>query len=503
MPGRCRPRHDARPAVAVRSASSTDVAAAASGPRARPGALPRSSACASPRSARMAATSGSPERRRDLGRGEAARCGAAHDQPGGRSAVLGDDGGHPRRCGAGPHVRRHHQNGEVGGCERRDRGFGGIARHVADHRVACPATGIEDRRHRRRGGAVRGPVARQDGQPTRAVNSGAGSAACRALAGTRPAPVPTSGQRRPSRSSAPSTRSTPPPRGSQSTSSARSPLRAARTAVATANTDAPAPPRPPTTASTAPPPPPPSAAWASAATSHGSASGREITCSAPTATACFHASGGGSPETATTTPGRRGSPPSRARPGGGGSSTTIGAPGQLRRSRGGVEGPHDLESGGRGRPQNRVEQLRVGHHHQPAPALVPPRRRRRLLVVPFSAHLLPPRRPARCGPPVKPGVAEAVRTDELLRCGWRKSDVDNRADPADEPAKDVGEVGHGWRPRVRGRTTTLRNRWRNTAGPNRCRLRRPWAVHPREEDELDGPRQGGLTGAVGGSAPGG
>ena len=41
MLGRRRPRHDARPAAAVRSASSTDVAAVASGPRARPGALPR------------------------------------------------------------------------------------------------------------------------------------------------------------------------------------------------------------------------------------------------------------------------------------------------------------------------------------------------------------------------------------------------------------------------------------------------------------------------------
>ena len=122
-------------------------------------------------------------------------------------------------------------------------------------------------------------------------------------------------------------------------------------------------------------------------------------------------------------------------------------------SLGGVEGPHDLASGSRGRPQHRVEQIRVGHHHQPAPGLVrrlaPPRRRRRLLVVPFSAHLRPPRRPARCGPFVKPGVAEAVRTDELLRCGWRESVVDNwRFRRATPPWLSVGAAR--WRSRACG-----------------------------------------------------
>ena len=43
-----RPRHDARPAAAVRSASRTAVAAAASGPRRRPGASPRSSCARAP-----------------------------------------------------------------------------------------------------------------------------------------------------------------------------------------------------------------------------------------------------------------------------------------------------------------------------------------------------------------------------------------------------------------------------------------------------------------------
>ena len=65
-----------------------------------------------PRSARMAATSGSPSAVATSSGVGAARCGAADDQPGGRPAVLGHHGGHPRRRGAGPHVRRHDQDGE-------------------------------------------------------------------------------------------------------------------------------------------------------------------------------------------------------------------------------------------------------------------------------------------------------------------------------------------------------------------------------------------------------
>ncbi len=283
---------------------------------------------------------------------------------------------------------------------------------------------------------MRRPVARQHGQPARAVQTPVRAAP---RAGRSPAPGP-----RPCRPRASADRPGPRRRGrgprrrpvDRSRRAAPGPVRAARTAVATANTDAPAPPRPPTTASTAPSPPPPSAACASAATSQGSASGREITCSAPTATACFHASGGGSPETATTTPAPPRQPGVRARPGGGRVEHDDRRARPAPASLGGVEGAHDLASGRRGRPQHRVEQIRVGHHHQPAPAARPvpspvvacsPCRRPRICA--------PPRRPARCGPHVKPGVAEAVRTDELLRCGWRESDVDNWRVPAGRPRR--------------------------------------------------------------------
>ena len=181
-----------------------------------------------------------------------------------------------------------------------------------------------------------------------------------------------------------------------------SPLRAACTAVATANTDAPAPPRPPTTASTAPSPPPPSTACASAATSQGSASGSEITCSAPTATACFHASGGGSPETATMTPARRGSPAAaHARADDGvehDDRSARPAPAGL----GGVECAHDLAPGRRGRPEHGVEQSASDTITSPRRPLV--RRRRRSLVA-----CSPCRRPRTCASPSPSGPPRAAR----------------------------------------------------------------------------------------------
>jgi len=125
---------------------------------------------------------------------------------------------------------------------------------------------------------------------------------CREAAATRPALSCMSGQRRPSSVSAPSTRSRPPPRGSQSTSSAFSPDFMAVRPTAAANTDAPAPPRAPSTASIRPASlGGPSAASASAFTSHGSAAGKVMTCSAPTPTAWrYMSSGAGSVVTTTT-----------------------------------------------------------------------------------------------------------------------------------------------------------------------------------------------------------
>ncbi len=81
-----------------------------------------------------------------------------------------------------------------------------------------------------------------------------GSASTNAGAGTSPLACDSAGQRRPSSDSQPSTRSTPPPKGSASTSSVRRPRRAAVTARPPARTDAPAPPRPPRTATTRPGP---------------------------------------------------------------------------------------------------------------------------------------------------------------------------------------------------------------------------------------------------------
>ena len=83
-----------------------------------------------------------------------------------------------------------------------------------------------------------------------------GSASTNAGVGTSPLAWDSAGQRSPSSDSQPSTRSTPPPNGSASTSSVRRPRRAAVTAKPPARTEAPAPPRPPRTAMTRPFPPP-------------------------------------------------------------------------------------------------------------------------------------------------------------------------------------------------------------------------------------------------------
>ena len=185
----------------------------------------------------------------------------------------------------------------------------------------------------------------------------------------------------------------------------------------------------PTTASTAPSPPPPSAACASAATSQGSASGSEITCSAPTATACFHASGGGSPRDRhdDASPAAAARLPRTARAAAA-SSTTSGAPGQLRRA-----------SWGRGRARPRIRpprpsaaRRRANRGRPPSPARAVsscarlPRRRRRLLVVPSSAH---------CGP-------LAVRPVRAARQAWgRAGRPDRRVDPLWMEGVGCGQLG--------------------------------------------------------------
>ena len=106
----------------------------------------------------------------------------------------------------------------------------------------------------------------------------------------------------------PSSRSSPPPSGSPSTSRHPTSLLsvAAVAARAAAKVDAPAPPRPPTTTSTAPPSAAGPGAGARAATRRGACSGSAITSSAPMAVATRQSSRPGSPEATTNTPGRRG-----------------------------------------------------------------------------------------------------------------------------------------------------------------------------------------------------
>ena len=114
-----------------------------------------------------------------------------------------------------------------------------------------------------------------------------------------------SGQRRPSTSSHPSSRSIPPPYGSASTMSAPP---GAQRPIAAHSTDAPAPPRPPTTASTgARPAEALTGLAAQASMSLTSSSGKTSTCSAPTATALRHISLVGSSREMSNTRARRGS----------------------------------------------------------------------------------------------------------------------------------------------------------------------------------------------------
>ena len=351
--------------------------------------------------------------------------------------------------------------------ERRDRGIGGVARQVADHRLARPATGIRtaataagegpcgDRSH----DSTRQPA--RD-RPTRRRQRGVQGA--RGHPPARPCRAPASAGR--PRSSAPSTRSSPPPRGSQSTSSTRLPVaRRAhrrrrrehrRTRAAPAADDG----EHRAVAASA------LGGLASAATSQGSASGREITCSAPTATACFHASGGGSPDAATTTPGRRGSPPSAHAPRG----RTRRAPRPAQPASSGGPRWDRPRARARIRPPRpsaaRRPAVRVGHHHETTPALGGPA---------ASCACSPRCRPFICAHP-RP-VARAGRmsrwgrgclwSDDLVRCGWSESDVDNSV----VPAEGAAVPSRWWCTVLRGggnRTAPVRGDWR---GPPVVQLR--------------------------------
>ena len=132
------------------------------------------------------------ERPGDLGCVDAAGGRAAHDQLH-RGAVLGEHRGHPRPGRARAHVGRHHQHGEVGVGERGDGGLGGVARQVAHDDLAGPPAGL-DHRPDAPPATGRPPSGRRTARPSSRGSRdrrrpGAGSAACRAAAGTRPAPT--------------------------------------------------------------------------------------------------------------------------------------------------------------------------------------------------------------------------------------------------------------------------------------------------------------------------
>ena len=80
--------------------------------------------------------------------------------------------------------------------------------------------------------------------------------------------------------------------------------------------------------------------------------------------------------------------------------------------------------------------------------------------------------------------------------------MDNWAVPAGDPAVVVGGLRHDEGP-VPAVPSTLRNCLAGDRYAEPVPVAPSVRGDPREEDELDGPRQGGLTGAVGGSAPGG
>ena len=124
---------------------------------------------------------------------------------------------------------------------------------------------------------------------------------------SRPPCSARSGQRTPGVVSAPTSRSIPPAQGSRSTSKRIG----RRLRQATANSDAPAPPRPPITATTAPRAPSSRAdspASASSRTRSCSCAGSFSTCPAPTSMAAAQVAGAGSPPVTTITCARRGNP---------------------------------------------------------------------------------------------------------------------------------------------------------------------------------------------------
>ena len=148
------------------SSASTVLAAAASGPRGRPGARPASTARASPGSGRIATSRGTSSAR-------AISSAAIPPGDGPRTArrslppYSANARGHPRRGGARADVGRYDQQRQVDGAERGGRGLGGVAGHVAHDGFACPPSGFEHRRDGRRRGPVRGPVAREQRQLAR------------------------------------------------------------------------------------------------------------------------------------------------------------------------------------------------------------------------------------------------------------------------------------------------------------------------------------------------
>ena len=393
------------------------------------------------------------------------------------------------------------------------------------------------------------------------MTGGAGSAACHAAAGTCPPPTSIAGQRRPATCSAPSTRSSPPPSGSQSTSSARSPWRTAVTASAAARTEAPAPPHPPTTATAAPrrrPAVTASAASASTRTSQVSPSGSDTTCAAPIATACRQTCGGGSARTTTSTLSRRGRPAWPQRSAASSSSTTTGASAQPRRAWGGSSTrsiSQPAAAARRSTPSRRSGSDIITSPRPPGSGCGG--RSPRVAAAPVLGAA------ARCGsmPSAAAGSrgagalrgAAAIGPNVRLACGaaagTRRAALRGRCcrrggplaatqpravrstSPSSSPPRcdlarpPVGRCHSAWRCRDRERGRIMGavdrpQRWgqlgsrnvvaavsvgalwkREIRGPPLARgrgARRRWRRRTRDD-----PRQGGLAGAVGGSAPGG
>ena len=201
--------------------------------------------------------------------------------------------------------------------------------------------------------------------------------------------------------------------------------------------------------------------------------------------------GGGSPDTATTTPRRRGSPAVGARTGGGRVEHDDRRARPAPASLGGVEGAHDLASGRRGRPQHarRAAPCRTPSPARagPRPALAPsPASPARRSVVRASAPT--PRRPARCGPHVKRGARRPSGPTS-----WSAVDGGSRMWTTRRfrrrPAVSV--VRHDEAPclRRRARSATVGGH----RAPNRYRLRRPWARSARG-GRTGRPPSGGIDG---------